>query len=91
MAMLNAATNPNYGALANAPKEIGLLMRVEGVRSGLQEISARLDTFAAKLNGIPTSEASPQPAPCGLPANLSEMEAHVRSIMATLGQLHDAI
>lgn len=38
-------------AQANMPKELGVLQRVDGVRSGLQELRGRLERFHERLEG----------------------------------------
>ena len=80
------------GALgAAAPKEIGLLQRIEGVESGLEDIRNRMENLVARIHGGPASLPGTNPAnrQAGLPAALSRIEAEIRESLNLLTQLND--
>jgi hypothetical protein len=87
------ANNPiPQGYAGNAPKELGLMQRVEGLRCGLQELRERLEGFGGRIAGHDTQKSpSNGGAPIGgMPANLSVAEENLRECMALLSQLNEA-
>lgn len=77
-----------YGAqTATAPKEIGLLQRVEGVRGGLQDILERVASFESRIAGAPPVADPSRPVSTGLSGTLDDAENSIRAIMSTLGRL----
>lgn len=85
-----AMTNAAYGA-ATAPKEIGLLQRVEGVRGGLAEILERAANLECRISGTgPVPAGNPAPIPNGLASSLADAENSIRAIMQALGRLNEA-
>lgn len=76
---------------AAAPKEIGVIQRLEGIRSGVNEIEYQLRAFIAALHGnSPTPEATAGVHPPGITGTLSGTEASIRETMGMLKQLADA-
>lgn len=73
-----------------APKEIGVLQRVDGLLVGLSELKGRLQAFDARLagNGLDASSAS-QTLPVGLLSTLSDAEGTLRDCLAMVGSLND--
>lgn len=75
----------------NAPKEIGLLQRVEGVRGGLAEILERAANLECRISGTgPVPAGNPAPIPNGLASSLADAENSIRAIMQALGRLNEA-
>lgn len=85
-------TNPIPQTYAqNAPKELGLMQRVEGLRCGLQELRERLEGFGGRIAGHDTAKSPTGSAPIGgLPGNLLVAEENLRECMALLSQLSEA-
>lgn len=81
--MAQAQVQPNT-AYQNQPKELGLIQRVEGLRSGLDEIHSRLKGLGDRLSGMGGNANTSDPTPCGLPGNLSCAETRIREILTLI-------
>lgn len=78
-------------AQAGQPKEIGVMQRLDGIRSGVNEIEYQLRAFIASLHGTPpTAEATAAAHPPGIIGSLSDTEASIRETMNMLKQLAEA-
>lgn len=73
-----------------APKEIGFLQRAEGVRSGLDEIEQRLQSFCARVSGGPQEGQKSSPAGSGLGSVLSDSEDSIRRLLNILSTMEQA-
>lgn len=73
-----------------APKEIGLIQRIEGVRTGLDQVRHRLTILAERIAGENSQEKNPEPMPSGIPGNLSMAEQRIREIFALLDGFEQA-
>jgi len=75
-----------------APKEIGLLQRVEGALTGVEEIRSRLEGLSARIHGEPMGlPDGPNAAKrqSGMPAALSQIEGEIRECLNLLARLSD--
>ena len=91
MAMIGGAQigSGTYATNAAAPKEIGFLQRIEGLRSGLDELHDRLKTFSGRLTGGPDAKDAPVPQPLGLAGELTAAEHRLRECMVLVGSLNE--
>lgn len=78
------------GANPAQPKEIGFIQRIEGIRSGMDEIYSRLRTFSDRISGSGNTENNPKPIPAGIPGNLSECEERIRQLLTMVGTLEQS-
>lgn len=93
--MINEArgnyTTDNYlHGTPQAPKELGVLQRVEGLRGGLSELQGRLEAFHSRIGGTPpaTMPGGGSAAPSSLGAQLSVIEEHLRVCMRMLEEIN---
>lgn len=86
----NPQATTAYPPGASAPKEIGILQRVDGVRSGLEELAGRLEGFVGRLGGGISGNVAATPSPPGLVTSLSDAEGHLRRCFEIIGQLDNA-
>lgn len=92
--------NQNFGQVGMAqgfmqntaaqPKEAGFIQRIEGIRSGMDEIYSRLRTFSDRISGSGNAENNPKPIPAGIPGNLSECEERIRQLLTMVGTLEQS-
>lgn len=77
---------------APAPKEIGILQRIEGVNGGVSEIRMRLESFGARLRGEPEMSPNAQATTraAGLTSAITDTENEIRACIGLLTQLSDA-
>jgi hypothetical protein len=80
---------PSY---PNAPKELTILQRLDGLTGGLGELHGNLHNFMRRL-GLDQPEAAEAlgnaPAPHGIEMTLSFAEQHLRECMNALTRLND--
>lgn len=88
-----AAGIGNLGAAQNAltqPKELGALQRVDGLRTGLQELRGRLERFFDRIDGNSGEKAANQaPVAASLSGTLSDAETELRTCLHMIDTLHD--
>lgn len=85
--MTTATVNWPATSASVPPKEIGFLLRIEGVRGGLDEIQGRLRGFRDRIYSQGNSPDKSVPMPAGIAGNLSESEDRIRSILELIGEL----
>lgn len=72
------------------PKELGVLQRVDGMRSGLQELRARLERFFDRIDGNAGEKANGiAPVSVSLGGTLSDAELELRTCLHLADTLHD--
>lgn len=75
---------------SNMPKELGVLQRVDGMRSGLQELRARMERFFDRLDGNAGQNAANQaPVSASLSGTLTDAESELRTCLHLADTLHD--
>jgi hypothetical protein len=88
-----AASSYNQGlqqAAVNQPREIGILQRVDGLRSGLEGLRCQLADFIDRVSGSPSGGSNAQStAPVGIVNGLAEAEEHFRACLLFVAQLND--
>lgn len=78
--------------ISQAPRKIGLLQRVEGVRGGLDEIYGRLMVLGERVTGSSSASTPVPPSnPVGLPANVEHAEDRVRAILQLIGAFEQTL
>jgi hypothetical protein len=79
-------------ANAHAPRELRVLERIDGIRSGLLEINGRLSGFLSRLNNAPPAPGSASDAtpPIGLIGMIEQSEQAIRENIDLLIKLNDA-
>lgn len=91
MQMSNAYQGAAQNALgANQPKELGVLQRVEGLRSGLSQFKGRLIAFQDRLQGTGDQSVKESMPAAGIYGNLSEAENDLRTCMSILSAIDGA-
>lgn len=87
MVGIGAARN-TYSVEATAvPRELGLIERAEGLRSGLAELRSRLESFSDRVSGNGSEIEAMDKAAIGLPSILAQAEGELRSCLSTLSEL----
>lgn len=72
------------------PKELGVLQRVDGMRSGLQELRARMERFFDRLDGNAGEKAANgATSAASLSGTLSDAETELRTCLHLADTLHD--
>lgn len=76
----------------SAPKELGIMQRVEGLRGGLDALSTKLDSLCARIAGHPSGKDQVgDPMPAGLQAQLSLAEERLRAVHNMVDGLNNTI
>lgn len=75
------------------PKELGVLQRVDGMRSGLQELRARLERFFDRIDENAgegsVKGAGAAPIAASLSGTLMDAETELRTCLHLADTLHD--
>lgn len=88
-AQQNIGGNANASAL-NQPKELGILDRAAGLRSGLQVLRLRLESFTDRLEGNGGEKSnSAAPVSASLTGTFSDAEGELRLCMQLAEALND--
>lgn len=79
------------GGVNAAPKEIGLLQRIEGALTGIEEVRRRIEGLSGRIHGEPGNLSSTDAAcrQSGMPAALSQIEGEIRECLNLLARLED--
>lgn len=78
-------------ATPGAPRELGMLARIDGVRGGVGEIRHRLEVFRGRLNGADTPmPMATETSPLGLGSTVSATEEEIRACINLLVELSEA-
>ncbi len=74
----------------NQPKELGVFQRVDGMRSGLQELRQRMERFFDRIDGnAGENAASANTVAASLNGTLSDAEGELRTCLQLADTLHD--
>jgi hypothetical protein len=74
---------------ATAPRDLGIIERVQGLNSGLSELYVRLSSLIERVDGSGSAGAKSSPLPAaGLSNVLTDAEGSLRGCMELLGQLN---
>lgn len=90
-AKASAFNQVGHGAAnALAPKELGIIQRVDGINSGLKELRQRLEIFSDRLDatGRPGTDQTESCA-IGLNGTLTDAEGELRTCLHLVNTLHD--
>lgn len=80
-----------YPVSTASPKEIGVMQRLDGVRSGVSEIEVQLRAFISALQGTPAPQNPNMPvSQPGITGVISDTEASIRETLSMLRQLADS-
>lgn len=89
-AVLGGLHQVNAASSLNQPKELGVLQRVDGMRSGLQELRARLERFFDRIDGNAGQKAATDTdVSASLTGALSDAESELRICLQLADTLHD--
>lgn len=88
------AAQGNYAVQAgisqlNQPKELGVLQRVDGMRSGLQELRARLERFFDRIDGNARDAKEQSPSAASLTGIIADAESELRICLQMADSLND--
>jgi hypothetical protein len=79
------------GTMAGAPRELGVLERVDGISAGLSDLHEKLRHFGGRLAGdAPSNESAASPIAPGIAGTLSMAEARLRDCHQIVDALHKA-
>jgi len=85
------AAQGQYPQAATAPREIGILTRVDGIAVGLRELQAKLSGFGHRLSGEPSADEQRCGCPSGIAPALAAAEASLRDCHQIVDALHKAL
>jgi hypothetical protein len=75
---------------AIAPKELGILQRVDGMRSGLQELRSRLERFFDRIDAnAGNAQKGENSVAASLTGTLSDAENELRICLHMADSLHE--
>jgi len=74
-----------------APRELGVLARVDGINAGLHDLHEKLQSFGSKLAGEGQKDNAPgRPMSAGIAGTLSAAETWLRDCHQIVDALHQA-
>ncbi len=79
------------GTMAGAPRELGVLERIDGISAGISDLHEKLRHFGGRLAGNPASnESAGSPIAPGIAGTLSMAEGRLRDCHQIVDALHKA-
>ena len=74
----------------NQPKELGALQRIDGLRSGLQAMRSRLESFMDRLDGNAGEKANGlSPVSATLSGTIGDAEGELRICLSMIDTIND--